>query len=457
MRNKKNHIFNRALWTAFIFLIIQQSIVASSTIWITRLIAHIQEGRIFFLFLGLYLASLFIPYFPGAFALLETAKAKVKTNVYFVNQFVDIYRGQVVEWANVNQHSKKSSILIGEAPRTISEYIDYIYNLSSTSLNVVFNLLTIAVLIEPLLLVSYGIGVALAFFILRSQKFWKKTFALRAQQSRIKWSSMLLRAWDNVLLNNSYNFELWRKKTLKRSQRFIGSTIKLERYSQTVSIGMAFALLSPSFALILFLAASRASDFTWLAMMVVTLPRLFQVLAYSYESLFLISDLPVENSRLSTVVQLLDARTLLDSKLARKELENRIQWEKITVIKNGEASVSAKQLLDFLPQTGRITLQGENGSGKTSLLLLIKMLKGESAYYLPVKHALVFQNTMEILSTGQLARTSLNELINKLKSSVVLLDEWDANLDRENSIYFSNLIEKFSKKVCVIESRHKMI
>lgn len=447
----KFHLFNRAVALAIGFLVIQQLIVASSTIWITRLIAHIQEGSFSFFFLGFYLASLFLPYFPGAAALIEMAKAKVRANVQFVNHFADVYRGQIIEWTNLSHHSTKSSILTGEAPQTINSYLDYIYHFFSCGLNVAFNLLALAFIIEPLLLIAFAIGTTGSFLILKLQKRWKKILALRAQQGRIKWLSMLLNAWDNILLNNIYNFNLWHKRTSQRAHRLTASALRLESFSQSISIGMAFVLLGPTFALICYLAVIHVHDLTWLAIMVVALPRLFQVLSYSYELLFVLSDFPMQKGRLNTVVQLLD---LPKPSNACQDLEERIKWDKIQITSKGPP-LSPRQLLESLPSTGRYTLQGDNGSGKTSLLLLLKMLKGESAFYLPAKHDLIFQLSKKSLSTGQLTRKTLHELLEHLESPLVLLDEWDANLDKENAEGFSSLIGQLSIERCVIESRHK--
>lgn len=82
------------------------------------------------------------------------------------------------------------------------------------------------------------------------------------------------------------------------------------------------------------------------------------------------------------------------------------------------------------------------------------MLKGESAFYLPAKHDLTFQLSKDGLSTGQFARKTLEELLANLDTPLVLLDEWDANLDKENMEKFSALIENLSLEKCVIESRH---
>lgn len=455
MGSKKGFtILNQAVVWAIGFLVIQQLIVASSTFWITRLIGSVQASSFSFLWLGLYLCALFLPYLPGALALIKMAKAKVLAQVDFVDRFAQVYAGNVLEWTQMASHNKKTSTLSSEAPRTMDAYLDYIYHLGSSGLNVGFNLLALAVIIEPLLLVSYGVGLALSFLILHLQKKRKKTLALRSQQSRIQWIGMLLRAWDHVLIHNVYNLQIWKDKTLKRGNRFKNSSLKLEGFSQTISIGMAFALLTPSFILVCLQAYLRLDDLTWLAMLIVTLPRLFQVLSYSYEMLFVLADLPMQKSRLATVLKLIDPST----KLQTQSLENRIEWNQISaVMKRGKEHSQAQSLetlLHELPSQGRITLKGENGSGKTSFLLLLKQKHGEKAFYLPTKHELLFRFSLHQLSTGQKARKVLEELVKNVKTPILLLDEWDANLDSNNTQQISKVIDEMSNSFCVVESRH---
>ena len=178
---KKFTLFGASIVFAFSLLFVQQLIVASSTIWITRLIGSIQDGAFFSLWLGLYLAALFLPYFPGAAALIEMAKAKMTAQIVFVNRFAEIYQGNVVEWVSSSHHVKKTSTLTGEAPRVIDGYLDYIYHLASSGLNVTLNLLMLAVIIDPLFLLSYGVGIGICFLVLKWQQKHKKELSLRAQ------------------------------------------------------------------------------------------------------------------------------------------------------------------------------------------------------------------------------------------------------------------------------------
>lgn len=442
-------IFNKSVIVAIGLLVIQQLIVASSTLWITKLIGSVQKGAFSFLLLGLFLASLFLPYFPGAAALIQIAKAKLLAQFDFVNRFIFLYTGNVFEWPFASHHNKKISTLSAETPRVIDSYIDFIYQLSSSALNVSLNLLALAIIVEPYFLVSYAMGISLAYVILILQKKWKRTLAFRTQQSRLNWVGMLLKIWDHVLINNNYNFHIWKRKAYSRRERLIKSTLKLERFNQIISISMAFVLLTPSFALVCFLAYKRRDDLLYLGMLVVILPRLFQVLGYSYETLFALSSFPMEKAQLQTTLKLIDQKQIELTTNGKKKLENRIDWDRITA--NDQSALS---LLDELPNHGKITLKGENGSGKTSLLLFLKQKYGAEAFYLPAKHNLLFHVSEEQLSTGQRSRKILEEIVSHVEASIILLDEWDANLDAENASKLSGMINTLAKSKCVIESLH---
>lgn len=122
-------------------------------------------------------------------------------------------------------------------------------------------------------------------------------------------------------------------------------------------------------------------------------------------------------------------------------------------------------------KSGRITLQGANGSGKTTLINLIKAEFHDRAFYLPTNSRLAFEKTFDnAYSTGQKVKVHLDELKTILLDSVkcdgnnndtpkriLLLDEWDANLDAKNKEQISAMLDIFSKHYCVVEIRHRHV
>ncbi len=110
-----------------------------------------------------------------------------------------------------------------------------------------------------------------------------------------------------------------------------------------------------------------------------------------------------------------------------------------------------------VPTSGRITIRGLNGVGKSTFLCWFKERVGESAFYLPAQHDLIFESTKEKnLSTGQSLKVILEEISAKAASEITLLmlDEWDANLDQQSRQIFHELIDKMSYSILIIEVRH---
>jgi hypothetical protein len=437
--------------SSYVFLVIQQVVVASSSIWLTKLILGISEGQPSLIWLWLYLVSLILPYLPGALALIEVSKTQIRSCVNYIQKFSELYPGKILKWSDHEQRSTISSILSGEACPTINGYVEYLYHLVSSAINVFFNLFVLAILINSSLLLAYAVGIVLSSFILYSQKHFKSKLALKTQESRIQWTSLLIKAWDNILLNNLYNLNVWNKRASAQGKDLIENTITLEKFNQIIGIIMAFALISPSMMLIAYLAIKNLENLAFLATLTVLFPRLFQVLIYSYELLFLISDFPVQKTKLKTVLSVIKSTHLDENNEA---LLNRIHWDKIYIKQPLEEILSAKDLLLKIPYKGRITLHGENGSGKTSLLLSIKMQYGAKAFYLPSKHDLLFELEKNKLSTGQLAFKVLKEIKGNVDTPIILLDEWDANLDKKNRHELSLLIDELSLNHCIVEVLH---
>src|SRR5262249_50035758 len=110
-------------------------------------------------------------------------------------------------------------------------------------------------------------------------------------------------------------------------------------------------------------------------------------------------------------------------------------------------------LITILHKSHRLTIHGENGSGKSTILLLAKGFLAEKALLIPTHQTLFFS---EILrgSTGEKIKEILVFLHKRSEMEYLLLDEWDANLDVKNRAYLSSLIDDIAQKIPVIEVRH---
>ncbi len=103
--------------------------------------------------------------------------------------------------------------------------------------------------------------------------------------------------------------------------------------------------------------------------------------------------------------------------------------------------------------SGRITISGENGTGKSNLMLTLKESLGTLAVYLPAHHQFILQESRLKLSSGEAALYALQDT-QKDSCKIILLDEWDANLSRENRSAMSKMLDEVSLQKVVVEVRH---
>jgi ABC-type transport system involved in cytochrome c biogenesis ATPase subunit len=281
--------------------------------------------------------------------------------------------------------------------------------------------------------------------------------SLKAQNSRISFLTTLLNAWDNVVLGNGYNFGLWDRKANRASLSYVNRNLHTARFRQWFSVLIAALTFIPSFFVVIQMVVKYQSNPLVLSAIAVTLPRLFMILNFTYDLLKSAFCWPSQKKILERV------QAMIGKNQEGSSFTNRIQWGKISVLHNtsnatDETEVHFIGLEEIIKKStipGRHTIRGENGSGKTSLLLAIKEALQEKAFFLPVKHQLYFRNNVHYLSSGQGIKTILLEIRSFVNEKVILLDEWDANLDNQNKEEISHLIDELARNHCVIEVRHR--
>lgn len=456
---------NRWAFGCFALLTIQQFIEASSTIWLVTMMKRITSGEPFFGFLFLFLSSLAVPYFPGCIALIIRSSWKQESQRSFIQAFVVSNRNQIGEWSNKGIKEEKLSILTAEGPNALHALIDYIYDLYAYVLSVFFNIFALSVAVEPLFGVAYGISVLTVVLVMKAKRRYQRRLTQKALTARIDLYQSLLAAWDNVLLGNCYNFKLWQDKTSQRVNRCLQKNVELERFDQILAIVISLLTSIPSLVVVVVYAYIHRNSIPDLTAFMVTLPVLFYILSYTYQTLSLIFRWTMHRSKLVSIY-----KSIQPIQYSPLVMEKKVKWGRIHIVNNtistavpddhvslaGPQAISSfQELLDYTNFAGRVTLRGENGAGKSTLLMLIKNSLSERAFFLPTQNQLSFMSQSNKYSTGESLRNRLLEILDRVDVDVLLLDEWDANLDKENQERLSLLIDELSEKKCVIEVRHR--
>jgi len=460
---------NRRAIMCLSILTFQQAIEASSTLWLVKFMKSVTEGSVFIPYLFLYLAALALPYIPGCWALIVKTQWKQEAQRYFINAFVASNRNNISEWNNKAVREEKLSILTSEGPNTLHALIDYVWDLYSYILSVLFNILALSIVVEPLFALAYGVSVSCVILVMKLKRRTQRQLTEKALSARVDLCQSLLAAWDNVLLGNEYNFKLWDEKTSMRLKRCLQRNLDLERFDQILAIFSALMTSIPSLAVVVYFAYQYRTDPVQLSSFVVILPLLFMILSYTYQTLSLAFRWGVHRSKLMSIYKAIQA-----TKDSHALMERKVKWSKITAtlaksplpeglaldgdelsLTTPRAVSSHMDLLERAETPGRLTLRGENGSGKSTALMLVKNALNGRAFFLPTYNQLSFVTESHKYSTGESLRYRLMEIIEKVDVDVLLLDEWDANLDHDNQELLSDLIDKLADKKCVIEVRHR--
>lgn len=450
----------------FLMLAIMEIISASSSLWLVKIMEEITSGNDFFSYLLLYLGSLLLPCVPWGFAFIFRTSWRQEAQRGFISAFVSSNRNQIGEWGNKGMREQKMSILTSEGPQAINQLIDYAFDVSSYSLSVLFNILALSVVVEPLFLVAFSISLVAVAVVIKLRRTAQRQLTQKALTARIDLGQSLLAAWDNVLLGNDYNFKLWQERTQQRTNRCLQKNVDLERFDQIMAIFVTLLTMIPALLVVLYFVVKHQNNTTALASFFVTIPILFLILSYTYQLLANFFRWGMHKSKLVAIY-----KAILPCQDSQADMVKKVKWAKIQYTKNEshsdkdfmgsrkfqppETLSSHHDLIQHISEPGRITIRGENGSGKSTTLMLIKKSLSEKAFILPTHSQLNFSKETNKYSTGENLKNRLTEILDKVEVNVLLLDEWDANLDRENRERLSSLIDEIAEKKCVIEVRHR--
>jgi len=444
---------NRSALFCFLALLAQQLIVASSTLWIVRLSHDVVAGSAFSTNLFLYLSSLILPYIPAAVMCVFLIKWEQGLIKKYIHLFITANSHNTHLWNNKRKKEEFISTVNHEGSQTINQAVEYYFSLTSTALNTLLNVITISFLIDYLFIFSYAVSLIISFALIKIQDRHHSELAERAQKSRIELGKSILSFWDNVVLGNVYNLNFWKKTTDDRIDRTVENNVAATVFRELVSIGISLATFFPSLIVVAYGMFNHIGEPIALAAYVVIMPRLFLILSYTYNFLYLITQFGAIKKRVTTILTVIDSQELQE----RSFYAPRIDWQMIQL--HGSNTIdhpaSLDSVVEVIEHPGRITVRGKNGSGKSSLLLELKSIFKEDAFYLPSQNHLHFSFGEREKSTGELLKEQLEEVYKYVEAKIILLDEWDANLDAVNQSQLSQLIDQIAQIKCVVEVRHR--
>ncbi|AGP48919.1 hypothetical protein PSYCG_06995 [Psychrobacter sp. G] len=437
-------ILNKHLQVALLFLLIQQIIVASSTYFIARLAQSLTEESISILYMVLFAVSLVAVYVPAYFCVTNTERAKYDAHKLYNDNFHTVFLGKTYLLSSDELQSTATTTLAQESNYTLEKVIDSIFDISALVLNVLFNVLVIAWFLDGTLLLGYAVGIIFASTFVHFRRHALKTAAKTDQQSRLNLTAKLFDSWDNVVIFNKHNYTLYHHIVQKSFATAKNNSVKSTSIQHiNSSLGMIILML-PVFVVTAFIFNKNWQDAATMAVLIATLPRQIQLLQMCYALIGYHTSIGVIKTMLDGILEVLQPTAV--------NLDHYIQADQIRVQQTGDIFDSTQ-----LPKQGRVTLVGNNGVGKSCMLLKLKEDYQEQAYYLPAKHNLYFNYKSDKAhkgSTGQQLIKQIQEIREDDQSTIVMLDEWDAHLDKENTQIIDQYLDELAQTRLVVDVRH---
>ncbi|GEM_PF-4687548 len=426
---------------------IQQVLVAASS-WVlvnfihqTAALKNFQISNIIVLIL-----VAISPYIPGFIANYFYNLWVVFARTDNTHRFIKLIDGQK-NWVFDSKKRDEVFALQRENASLIDETSRFFYLNFPVILNLIFNSVAIGFLLGTDITLGMLGGLAvssLQFFLIPrfTQKIQKEK-----QETQYESEKRFLGFWQVVTLQNqpfhkNANREI--SDCLQKTEGLSFQIYKFEAFTNTLVLFLSFL---PITAILLFKFNDNQLDQVFLMSLGVLFPRILQI--FNMSSNLIIAGQSLQALRIKWI-------SFQERFLALKDLESHVMnasTKHISIIEtNTNTEVSLETALNE-KKHGRFLLKGPNGSGKSTLCLKLKA-EYENVFYLPAK----FENPALNLkgSTGEVKLAELSWLHkHRADYSMIILDEWDANLDAHATTKGDSLIQEIAQNCLVFEVRHK--
>lgn len=276
----KKFLLHKSSFLLIIFTGIQQIIVAFSTICIAKLSNAIVAKEGYWLWLILFITSLFIVYLPSGAAKYFLTASLYDSFKKYVDQFDKSFRGKAQYRSSNELKEKYQPYFNSEAWLVFSEALPFLSDWFSIILNVCFNILALGLAINPIFIGSYSVTLPLIVICLNcTQKIIENSSEI-AQVSRAKMMQSLLSGWDSIFVGNRWNLNNWRKlfddKHHKARETSLRSVLLVEL---TTSLSLILSLV-PIIGSLVWLLVTQHHNYALLTALVATLPRQITTIQY---------------------------------------------------------------------------------------------------------------------------------------------------------------------------------
>lgn len=367
----------------------------------------------------------------------------------FLHRATHVLVGRTDVFNRTDTRAHRTTGLMGAGWEILDGVCSYLQQLWLVAVRAVLTIATVSYLVNPALLLAYAASLILNIALARGFQPELSRSSYRMEQRRIHLSQAHLGAWENVTLDNPVTSARWGESQSRAIRLF-----RKARYRNFVSITkvqVSITLLAhlPTLAVLAYLMAQRELN-SGLIALVVALPKLLEAMDLQGELASMVSAAGVAKAKLQIL------RGYLSSP-ERQSLEEHINLSALGFTIDGRTAGFSRLdgAADGILTSRHTVISGPNGAGKSSLLQLLKQQLGKEAfYYRPdIRQHFDFRTNGE--STGQRVLRELELLFSIPHARVLLLDEWNANLDASAQDQVrSRIVEWTAAGGSLVEVRH---
>jgi len=434
---------------AVALVILQQISLALSTLYIARAGSSVATGSPdeAINYVLLFFATALGGFILSSFSAVCAEKSKNETLYRYYRKSENISNSS--QLSNIrSMRSKFHNWLVGEAASTIDEFVSFFMMSVNSILNVSLTLIVFSTVfsIEVSLIISLQLlaSIVLISMVRKSVS----NLGSQLQKQKLESNQYVEIFWNSrFLMSPPMGKQITEDQYAKLSQ-FFNTRIKYKIWEQSVA---AIPIILSVCSLLIYISLFQNWSTMEIGAAVAVLPRTLQLLGNAHTLTIIGTKFFEIRQKLLNLSKFLTAPQDVDlSKFARVDALSVTDLAKGTFI-------DPSQFLDDLrsgkTDRGRFLITGENGSGKSTF--------AKRAYLLSTKAILVDPTTNfapesgENLSTGNLFLGNLKKVL-KESPSVLILDEWDANLDKSNTSIIDAKLNDFANDHLVLEIRHRV-
>ncbi|UYL09010.1 ABC transporter ATP-binding protein [Bdellovibrio sp. SKB1291214] len=446
MKHLTHYIEKKKLFFAFLLITIQQLLNALGTYALAKAGLSFENREKFVLWT---LASILLFILsPVINIFIRRIESILSFDAYriFLSENLFSKSGNSSLWQSKNLKDRFLASIGSDASDYLGLVLFISMDIYSFVLSIVLGVLTLSFTIDMSLLPAFTCSGILSFLVYR--KFSKKVEALYHvdQSARTALIGHLLKSWDNVLLRNSNILQNYQNSFIQKISSAQSRAIKSATASELLIFVLGLATGLPVLLSASWIIWNSVSNTQVLIALLATLPRQLNILGV-FRNVFqsLTSLLSVE-AKFSVLCE--------GTVIPGRKLEEAIKTDLITINQNSFSDI--KEMMEKFEEnpTGRFEVRGANGAGKSTFLLHLNHRLDNSVYLPTHPDLMIGSETFSTRSSGENLLAHI-EALASAKEEIILLDEWDANLDAENLQIVNTRINQIAKTKTIVEVRHR--